>query len=61
MKILTVTELEAIHVIFLAKNPAAFCLCPENLPEAKLESKGLISLVEKIQDYLMLELWYDNY
>lgn len=26
----------------------AFCLCPKNLPEAKLKSNGVISLLEAI-------------
>lgn len=33
---------------FLAKNVAAFCSGPKNLPEAELKSNGLISLVEEI-------------
>lgn len=32
----------------LAKNVAAFCPCPKNLPKAKLKSNRLISLVEAI-------------
>ena len=32
----------------LATNVAAFCLCPKNLPEAKLKSFGLLSLAEEI-------------
>lgn len=32
----------------LAKNVAAFCPCPKNLPEAKLKGSGLLSLAEEI-------------
>jgi hypothetical protein len=32
----------------LVKNVAAFCLCPKNLPEAKLRSFGLIFLADVI-------------
>lgn len=35
----------------LARNMATICLCPKNLPEAKLKSFGLISLVEEIPRY----------
>lgn len=34
--------------VILAKNAAAFCPCPKNLPKAKLISDKLISLVEAI-------------
>lgn len=30
----------------LVKDVVAFCPCPKNLPEGKLKSSGLISLVE---------------
>lgn len=30
----------------LAKKLVVFCLCPENLPEAKLKSSKLISVME---------------
>lgn len=32
----------------LAKNAAAFCSCPKNLPEAELKSFGLIALAKEI-------------
>lgn len=41
----------------LAKNVAAFFLCPKNLPKAKFKSNRLISLVEYIsRSILMLTL-----
>lgn len=40
------TGLETLFVIIFSKNEVAFCLCPENLPGAKLKSTGLVSLSE---------------
>ena len=39
---------ETTHGIFLAKNVAAFCLCPKGLLETKSMGFGLKTLAEKM-------------
>jgi hypothetical protein len=43
----------------LAKNATAFCLCPGNLPEAKLESFGLMVLAKEVSRQASIDsaLW----
>lgn len=42
--------------VILAKNLAAFCLCPKKLSGAKLKSHGLLSLLGKYQDCIALSM-----
>ena len=42
----------------LVKNVAVFCPCPNNMPEAKLKSFGLMVLAEEISKLPMLHGYY---
>lgn len=53
-------RLEKFSVILLVNNLAAFYHCPVNLLMAKFKINGLISLVGRFQESLILTL-YDGY